>query len=170
MLWLDSSFQTMSWSHSRWHWSYPSCAIEGGHIECEIPFALFATVFVLHLFPPTCCGSHCKWSLNCLPMFVCSFSPGEDELEISPYDDTLMDTRMGSLVAGKTQFDTHNRTRTESLMAPLSQVRVDVHHCHRWSHTSMPVNRCSRRQDSLSLWQPPSCSQSFHLFCPSGSG
>lgn len=29
------------------------------------------------------------------------FFPGEDELEISPYDDTLMDTRMASLVAGK---------------------------------------------------------------------
>lgn len=33
-------------------------------------------------------------------LFVPSF-PGEDELEISPYDDTLMDTRMASLVAGK---------------------------------------------------------------------
>lgn len=36
------------------------------------------------------------------PMLFCSFSLGEDELEISPYDDTLMDTRMASLVAGKT--------------------------------------------------------------------
>lgn len=36
------------------------------------------------------------------PLYMCVCSPGEDELEISPYDDTQMDTRLASLVAGKT--------------------------------------------------------------------
>lgn len=40
---------------------------------------------------------------------VCSFSSGEDELEISPYDDTQIDTRMASLVAGKTHSDMQAR-------------------------------------------------------------
>ncbi len=42
------------------------------------------------------------------------FFAGEDELEISPYDDTLMDTRMASLVAGKTHPDTHTHKHTNT--------------------------------------------------------
>lgn len=34
-------------------------------------------------------------------MFDCFFSTGKDELEISPYDDTLIDSRLASLVAGR---------------------------------------------------------------------
>lgn len=34
---------------------------------------------------------------------------GEEELEISPYDDTVMDTRMASLVAGKFLFEDTKR-------------------------------------------------------------
>lgn len=40
---------------------------------------------------------------------------GEEELETSPYDDTVMDTRMASLVAGKFLFeDTKRKYSTQA--------------------------------------------------------
>lgn len=53
----------------------------------------------------------------CVPFY----HAGEDELEISPYDDTRMDTRMASLVAGKTHSDT------------CTQTRAHTHSSHLWS-------------------------------------
>ncbi|XP_041800624.1 GDNF family receptor alpha-3 [Chelmon rostratus] len=79
--------------------------------------------------------------------------PGEDELEISPYDDTLMDTRMASLVAASSfmQLDGENQClkaaqdcglyekcgslRSEYVLACTKRVpgtnRCNQHKCHR---------------------------------------
>ncbi|TKS71989.1 GDNF family receptor alpha-4 [Collichthys lucidus] len=79
--------------------------------------------------------------------------PGEDELEISPYDDTIMDTRMASLVAASSymQLDGENQClkaaqdcglyekcgslRSEYVLACTKRVtgtnRCNQHKCHR---------------------------------------
>ncbi|XP_029021258.1 GDNF family receptor alpha-1-like isoform X2 [Betta splendens] len=79
--------------------------------------------------------------------------PGEDELEISPYDDTQMDTRMASLVAASTflQLDSENQClkaaqdcslfekcsslRSEYVLActkmTAGSTRCNQHKCHR---------------------------------------
>ncbi|KAG7518467.1 GDNF family receptor alpha-4-like [Solea senegalensis] len=77
--------------------------------------------------------------------------PGEDELEMSPYDDTLMDTRMASLVAASSFLDGENQClkaaqdcglyekcgslRSEYVLACTKRIpgssRCNQHKCHR---------------------------------------
>lgn len=72
-------------------------------------------------------------------MCVCSFCLGEDELEVSPYDDTQMDTRMASLVAGKMHYHTSHNT----FISCYDYVAcVCVHQLHTWSVWWKALHRC----------------------------
>lgn len=57
-------------------------------------------------------------SSNLILISMYFFSLEDDELEISPYDNTLMDTRMASLVAGKPHNDIN--THTLSIIQSMS--------------------------------------------------
>lgn len=104
---IDNTFPWMLHSAHRaaWQWGEYWCVIIFG----DGSKLYMCAVQMTHVY------SHVLLIIGGLSTTVLSLSfwPGEEELEISPYDDTLMDTRMASLVAGKTHSDTHMHTHTE---------------------------------------------------------